>query len=237
MYRLKLERFEGPLDLLLQLIERRELDISDVSLSAVTEQYLSYLETNADLPPEDLADFIVVAAKLLLLKSRILLPNLFWEDEEDSQSLTKQLSIYRAYVRAGHFIRERLRHRHMAYARERAWPLETGAFSPPRALSRGMLRDMFERLLHDLAEFVRPMPELVARTISLTEKIAALRAMLAEQTRVSFADLVSETKNRMEIIVTFLALLELIKQRHIVATQSSHGGTITLVPAVSAVEV
>ena len=76
MYRFKLEKFEGPLDLLLQLIEKQELNITDVSLAAVTEQYLNYLAERQDLPPEELADFLVVAAKLLLLKSRILLPDL-----------------------------------------------------------------------------------------------------------------------------------------------------------------
>src|SRR3989344_5914455 len=103
MYSLKLEKFEGPLDLLLQLIERQELNITEVSLAAVTEQYLVYLSEHNDIAHEDLADFLVVAAKLLLLKSRLLLPELFVDDEEEAgTSLAEQLAVYRLYVKASH---------------------------------------------------------------------------------------------------------------------------------------
>lgn len=236
MYRPKLERFEGPLDLLLQLIEREELSISEIVLAQVTEQYLAYLEAHVDLPPEELADFLVVAAKLLLLKSRILLPNLFVTDDEDGQSLTQQLTIYRAYVKAGQHIAARFRRWQISYARERMLPVTTATFSPPRDLASALLQSVFEGILRDLAEFVRPMPELITRTVSLADKIQALRTMLTEQTRLSFADLVGGAQSRMDVIITFLALLELVKQRHVVAVQTSHGGTITLVETASMAE-
>ena len=91
---IKIENFEGPLDLLLQLIEQEELDITQVSLSAVAEQFISYLETIEKKEPEMLADFLLIAAKLLYIKSRALLPELEMELEEDSIDLARQLKMY-----------------------------------------------------------------------------------------------------------------------------------------------
>ena len=224
----KLERFEGPLDLLLQIILREELPISEISLAAVTEQYLAYLETHADLPPEELADFLVVAAKLLLLKSKILLPNFLVEDENDEQGLVKQLTIYRAYVEAGKRIAATWRRWRIAYARERLVVAGTSTFSPPSDLTSEILRGVLSKILSELTEFVRPMPELVSRTVSLAEKIATLRSLLMARERLSLSELLREARSRMDIIVTFLALLELIKQRHVVAEQTGHGDPIML---------
>jgi segregation and condensation protein A len=82
MYKIKIEQFEGPLDLLLQLIEEQKLDITQMALSTVTEQYIAILDQNVSIPPEELADFLVVAAKLLLIKSKALLPYLSAEEED-----------------------------------------------------------------------------------------------------------------------------------------------------------
>lgn len=230
MYRLKLEQFEGPLDLLLQLIERQELNITDVSLAAVTEQYLGYLDRQTDLPVEELADFLVVAAKLLLLKSRALLPDLFIDDEDDIGSgLVEQLAIYKQYVEAGHQLARRLRKRRFSYARERLPMFDAPVeFSPPANLTTYALKSSFAKILDELKEFVRPMPELISRTISLQEKISALRKLFEGGGKVSFKKILDDAKSRMEIIVSFLAILELIKQRHVVASQDGHGAHIVL---------
>lgn len=229
MYKIKIEKFEGPLDLLLQIIEREELNISDISLAEVTEQYLHYLEENSDLPPEDLADFLVVAAKLLLLKSRILLPQLFFENEEDGDNLTKQLTIYRAYLEASRFIAARFVGRNVLYARERPFILEAASFSPPTALPTATLHHVFENILRDLSDYIKPMPELISRSVSLKEKIASLRTLLESKRQINFGEVLASANTRMDVIVAFLALLELVKQRHVVAEQANHGGVITLV--------
>src|SRR3989338_1968327 len=224
MHRFKLDKFEGPLDLLLQLIEKQELSITDVSLAAVTEQYLNYLEAHQDLSPEDLADFLVVAAKLLLLKSRVLLP-----DEEDAElGLAEQLAIYKLYVEASHKLARRLRTRHFSYARERLPVAETATFSPPPSLTSEAMRHVFIKVLENLKEFVRPIPELIARTISLQEKIIALRKLLETGSEIDFHRFMQNAQSRMEIIINFLAILELIKQRYVIARQESHGASIVL---------
>lgn len=229
MHRFKLEKFEGPLDLLLQLIEKQELNITDVALADVTEQYLSYLAERQDLPPEELADFLVVAAKLLLLKSRLLLPDLFVGDEDETVGgLTEQLEIYRRYVEAGRELARRIQRHHFSYARERLPIAETAAFSPPSILTDDAMRQVFIKVLEDLKEFVRPMPELITRTISLQERISVLRRLLEGGPEVNFQKILEDAQSRMEIIVSFLAILELIKQRYVVARQDGHGTSIVL---------
>src|SRR3989338_9236417 len=99
MYQTKLEQFEGPLHLLLELIEAEKLDITSIALSKVTDQFLDYLTETSDLHPEELADFLVVAARLLLIKSRALLPSLTGEGDEEAD-LERQLKIYREYYEA-----------------------------------------------------------------------------------------------------------------------------------------
>src|SRR3989344_5157057 len=100
MHSFRLEQFEGPLDLLLQLIEQQELDITTVSLAKVTDQYLQYLEELERIVPEEVADFLLVASKLIYLKSKYLLPDLAVADEQDSGDLERQLKMYRQFYEA-----------------------------------------------------------------------------------------------------------------------------------------
>ena len=118
-YTIKIQKFEGPLDLLLQLIEQEELDITEISLAHITEQYLEYLATIEELYPDELADFLVVATKLLLIKSHMLLPELTLEDE-DEESLTRQLQLYKKYVEAARRLHDRWQG--TAELHTRPWP-------------------------------------------------------------------------------------------------------------------
>ncbi|MFA5953926.1 MAG: segregation/condensation protein A [Patescibacteria group bacterium] len=221
MYKFKLERFEGPLDLLLQLIEHNELTITDVSLASVTEQYLEYLDKNSDLRPEELADFLVVAARLLLLKSRVLLPQLFIEDEEAEAGvdLTSQLVLYRLYVAAGMKLYKQYRSPLTCFARERAPRSTVISFSPPPSLAVDHLGNIFAVIIAELESFVRPAPELISRTISLQERIRAMRTLISSAHQLDFRQILADAKTRVEVIVSFLALLELVKQRHVLVTQ------------------
>ncbi len=233
MYQFQLERFQGPLDLLLQLIEKEELNITEVSLAQVTEQYLAYVDQQTDLSPDELADFLVVAAKLLLIKSRVLLPQLFGlEEEETAEDLTRQLALYKMYVDAGHFLAKRLRSGKACYARERIAKTETVTFSPPQSITPATLKLAYATLLAELEAYVRPAPELITRAISLKEKIATLRTLLSQAGEVNFHERVLKgAKNRTDIIVSFLALLELVKQRFVVARQDGHGANIVVMRA------
>lgn len=233
MHSFTLERFQGPLDLLLQLIEKDELNITEISLAAVTEQYLAYVDQQTDLPPDELADFLVIAAKLLLIKSRVLLPQLFGPEEEDAtEDLTRQLALYKMYIDAGRFLHDRLKSGKSCYGRERLIKTETVSFSPPPSVNNEALKKAYLAVLAELEAYVRPAPEIISRAISLKERIATLRTLLTTGGEMNFHERVlSGATSRTDIIVSFLALLELVKQRYVVARQDGHNTHIVVIRA------
>ena len=232
-YEVKLTVFEGPLDLLLHLIKREELDITTVSLAQVTDQYLEYISLLEELNAEILADFLVIAAKLLLIKSEMLLPRPPGapgeEEEEDvGDELARQLIEYKKFKEAALELREREEMGFRAYVR----------LAPLPKLERSLL-DLEDVSLADLVEAVRlalnvrpPAPsvsEVVAPfTITVAEKMALIEERLTRQRRVSFNHLLAQAVSRLEIIVTLQAVLELIKLKGIVVQQERLFGEIVI---------
>lgn len=211
MIKVRVKQFEGPLDLLLQLIEQNRLDISTVSLAEVTEQYLGSLEQIEQLHPDELADFLVVAAKLLFIKSKVLLPQLM-VPEEDGLSLEDQLRLYKTFVGAAEQVKKLFRKRHVMYGREHTATIEP-SFSPPRRIGAPQLHESLVELLKKLEPlFVIPQT-VIARAVSIQERLESIRRMVQEQVSVNFHQLLATATSRTEIIITFLALLELVKQR------------------------
>lgn len=226
-YAIKLEQFEGPLDLLLQLVESKELDISTVSLANVTEQYLDYLETIEERFPEELADFLVVATKLLLLKSRLLLPDLPVADD-DEETLAEQLRIYKDYLAAAHSLEALIGERRFLYGRPpQAMKIES-VFSPPPDLAASRLRDFFRDVLSGIEAFISLPEERLRRSVSLHERIMDLQALIQENLTVSFKNILEKAESKSEVIITFLALLELVKRRIIHVRQHEHFGDIAI---------
>ncbi|MFH1597512.1 MAG: segregation/condensation protein A [Patescibacteria group bacterium] len=221
MYKIKLEQFEGPLDLLLQLIEQQELDITTISLSTVTGQYLEYLANTESLAPEELADFLVVAAKLLLIKSKTLLPQLDWEDE-DAGSLETHLKIYKEFLEASYVIQKTIRRHKWSYTRETLKTFNlTPVFSPPQHLTTIDLRDMFIRIIKDIEPIVELPASVIRKTISIKDRIGYIQGLINERISVNFLAVLKGAKTKTDIVVTFLALLELVKQKTVVVTQPS----------------
>lgn len=226
-YAIKLEQFEGPLDLLLQLVESKELDISTVSLATVTEQYLDYLEKIEERFPDELADFLVVATKLLLLKSRMLLPDLEVADEE-GETLTEQLRIYKDYLEAARTIEALIARRNFLYGRPLMAMKMEPVFSPPPSLTAPVLRDFFRDLLVGIEVFISLPEERLRRTVSLQERIMDLQALIQENVLLSFNALLEKAESKSEVVVTFLALLELVKRRIVHVRQREHFGDIAI---------
>ncbi|MDD5040311.1 MAG: segregation/condensation protein A [Patescibacteria group bacterium] len=218
-YKIKLEQFEGPLDLLLQLIEQEDMDISTVSLAAVTEQYLAYLNETEDIPLEELADFLVVAAKLLLIKSRILLPNAQIEGEEDGSDLEQQLRMYREFYEASKVLNKMVHQRHFLFPRERMAVRVDKIFNPPQGVTADRLKELFVSVLVGLEPWVNLSQEVIIKTISIRERIGNIQQLIKKRAEVSFHELLKSAKNKTEIIVTFLAVLELVKLRTIAVVQ------------------
>lgn len=218
MRHISVPTFNGPLDLLLQLIEQEQLDITQISLAKVTEDYIAELQKLEELPVDELAEFLVVAAKLLLIKSRLMVPGDSGPADESATELERQLKMYKAFVDASkHVLKLYNRHR-VGYPRDGYANVEP-IFNPPPHLEAAHLRDLYATVLHELEPIVRLPETVIIRTMNIREKIAQVQARLLEQRRSSFHDLLKEATNRTEAIVTFLAVLELVKQRQIAVVQ------------------
>lgn len=230
MKEFKLEQFSGPLDLLLSLIDEEKLNISDVSLSAVTEQFLNYLEKLENKKPEELADFLVIATRLLLIKSQKLLPQ-FALEEEEGPSLEEQLRLYKMFVEAAKKFNHFWENKNQSVFRlepPRPPGLRFGEagrpakFVPPPNFSLGDLRESMGKLLERLRP-LKPLPETqIDKTVLLEEKIKNIHALLKKAKSVSFSALLNDSRNRTEVIVAFLALLELVKGREVALKQKKN---------------
>jgi len=223
-YNIKLEKFEGPLDLLLKLIEAEEVPITEISLAKVTDQFIEYVNRSQDLDPGEVADFLVVASKLLLIKSRILMPSLDFEEEAEG-SLERQLKIYKEYYEASKKIKELLRRKNFMFSRNKAIQVFTPKFSPPVKLRLKDLGLIFQLIVNRLEPVVNLPQEVIKKTISIGEKIRQIKEMILEKVSFSFKNLLSRG-DKTEVIVSFLALLELVKQQSVRVNQSGLFGEI-----------
>lgn len=227
MYEIKVEKFEGPLDLLLKLIEREELDITQVALAKVTDQYIEQLQKLPEIPAEELADFLVVAARLLFLKSKMLLPLLHWDQEEEEGDLERRLRMYKEYVEAAKKVQGMLSAKRHTYVREKP-PVSALGFAPPKDFTPDKMAELFRDVLRRLIPVVKPPEGVIEKTVSIHEKIRHIQDLIGKHAKASFHDVLKSASTRSEIIVSFLALLELVKQRHVAARQSDHFGEIHL---------
>lgn len=232
MVSVKLEKFEGPLSLLLQLIEQEELDITQISLAKIADQYVDYIRTAENIDPEEMADFLVVAARLLLIKSKALLPYLFPEEEEEIKDLEEQLRMYKEFLEAAKKVQGLIGKKRFMFARpwnRRAIFFAEKLFSPPKKLKVEDLamafRDTIGRLRPIMAELAE---ERLERKINIEEKIAAIRQSLFERLKVRFSQILGLARSKTEIIVSFLAMLELIKQKEVIVEQGELFGEIEI---------
>lgn len=213
--------YEGPLDLLLDLIERAELDITEVSLALVTDQYLAYISGLEQLNADEISAFLVIAAKLLQIKSEALLPRPPAREpgEEDAgRSLVDQLKLYKRFKEIGGWL----------YARQEAG-LQTflRIAPPPRVEPKLDLSNITLEKLIAAAQsaFARenqkePLGTIIAAPrVTIREKIDLISKTLREVQRSTFRALLNDGASRLEIVVTFLAMLELIKRYRIDARQ------------------
>lgn len=228
MRSVKIEKFEGPLDLLLQLIERQQLDITQVALSQVTDQYLAHLRGLAERQPDELADFLVVASRLLVLKSRALLPYLIWEEEEAGEDLEQQLKMYQAFVAASQVIQRLIRGRRFSFFRLKPPLSEEVMFNPPKKITKGQLAKIFEQVLARLEPIVNLPQRALAKTISIKERIEKIRDLIFSKGICTFEEVLTGQCGKAEMIINFLAMLELVKQREISVIQDSLFQSITI---------
>lgn len=230
-FQIKLPDFEGPLDLLLYLIEREELDITKVSLAMVTGTYLEYIHLLGKLQVDQVADFLVIAAKLLLIKSQALLPRppaIVPEGEEDvGDDLVKQLLLYKQYKQVAQTLGEREAAGLHTYVR----------LAPPPKIDAKL--DLTGISIDDLLLAVRaaldvekPAPSVgtVVKPFKLTirDQMGLIERTLLHRPQISFKRMLADAQDRVEIIVTFLAVLELLRRRKIQVLQDQIFGDIVI---------
>ncbi len=234
-YQINTELYSGPLDLLLQLIERAELDITRLALAQVTDQYLEYLHQLEEQNAAEVSAFLVIAARLLQIKSSALLPRPTLPgvalEEDPGEALARQLIIYKRFKELSGFLELREIDGLRTYLRLDTSPRTQ--FSAKLDLSELTL----ENLVKVAGEIFRngnelpPLSEVVTfPRITIREKINTILDTLKKEGRLSFSNLVTKKGNRVEIVVTFLAMLELIKRHMVGATQSMLFGAIELIP-------
>lgn len=232
MFDIQLPQFEGPLELLLELIEKEKLSINDISLSQIANQYIEKIRSRGNFPAQEVADFIVIAATLMLIKSRTLLPSLELtaEEEGDINELTKRLAIY-AQIRLSALVLQKIFGKNILFPKD---PFKNYRvdFRPPRIGEKtANLKDFASAIKEIVAEapIKAELPEASVRTVvSLEEKILEIMKRVTEKLEMSFAELSGHGLNksvleeeRVHIIVSFLAILELAKQGIIMVRQDA----------------
>jgi len=212
-FEVKLQAFSGPLQLLLELIEQKEMPITEVSLAQVTDGYLQYVNTH-EVPPEELADFLVVASKLLLLKSRAILPDPEpVEEEVDPSLLAEQLRLYKAFVDVSAHIDERFSGATRMFARRTMAIEPKTEYQMPENAGPERLRGAFAALLKCLSPFFSLRQASLERVVSVNERLEQIRGAVLQRSRMTFRDVLQGSKSKSDVVVSFLALLELVKQK------------------------
>ena len=214
--------FEGPLDLLLQLVESEKLDISTLSLATVADQFLTYVHETKEIPMGELADFLVVAAKLVYLKSRLLLPTLSDQEMDEGPDLETQLRRYKAFVEASKELNHMWLSGSVAFARDPSarTVLRVAGFSPPPNISSNLLQEMMTRVIQRLEPIVKLPQAAIERMVTIQEKMRHLYDRIRNIAKTSFHEFVGHGATKTEKLVSFLALLELVKQRYVKVSQA-----------------
>ncbi len=233
MIDVKIDKFQGPLSLLLQIIEKEELDITTVNLAKIANEYLDYVKSSSEILPESMADFLLMAAKLLFIKSKALLPYLFSEeDQEEVDDLAGKLKMYKDFVDLSLVIQKIIGKKKFSFFRQitknnKRFKFIEGEFFSPKNVNPESLKDEFAKLLSKVEKVEEKLESrVIIPEISIEERIFYIRDMVSQKIKINFTRIFRESKSRTEIIVNFLAILELAKQREIIFNQDDLFGDI-----------
>lgn len=212
--------FSGPLDLLLELIEKRKLSVNDVSLAQVTDDYIAFIENKEQLPVGDLAEFLLIASTLLLTKSKSLLPNLELtpEEEGDIQELQERLLQYKEIRRASRLLKRQWNTQPLFIPLRQLQP--EPVFAPAPDMTVRQLKEALLSSVKALPTFVTQKTARVAKVINLDQMIERLTKKIQAAMRDTFSNMTKDS-NKVESIVGFLALLELVKRGLVTAEQGN----------------
>ncbi len=225
--RLKLDIFEGPLDLLLYLIKKSHLEVSDISITQVVGQYLQFLEMMKLLDLSIASDYLLMAANLISIKSKNILPKEEEEEEQEEETaedLVKKLLEYEKFKEAAGFLRNKEGQRNKYFSRPPSAAKEYNQTYIEASIFD--LISAFKSALKDVPKDV--FFEVMKEEFTVEEKIHDILHIVLNKGKVSLEKLFSQNKSKLEIVVTFLAILELIKLKEIIAVQEKLFGPISI---------
>jgi segregation and condensation protein A len=230
-YTVNLATFQGPLDLLLQLIEKEELDITKIALAQVTDQYLAEIRQMPRRDPAELSAFLLIAARLLLIKSQVLLPKApiaALTEEDEGDDLVRQLQEYRRYKEAAQQMRSWLEEGRRGFGRLAAPPLPVPRPDELQGATLDALLDALQQRIQELTPEQRRHPLTVRREVTLADRARRVYRLLRERTQIYFQEILEEAPGIEEIVVTLWAVLELIKRHWILVEQEELFGPIII---------
>lgn len=235
-YEIKLENFEGPLDLLLHLIKKNEMDVYDIQVAEITAQYLATLDAMKSLNLDIAGEFLLMAATLLHIKSRLLLPQSVDEEAEEEEidpraELVRRLLEYQKYKDAGEMLNLRPQLGREVFARKFPSP-ELADTDDGEMVAVGVfeLVEAFQKLLKETSDpYVH---EVQVERLSVAERVTAIIDQLEGHRELAFMELFPKSPERPLVVVTFLAMLELVRMRMVRLMQNSRCGGIWLYPSV-----
>lgn len=220
-YKIRLDIFEGPLDLLLYLIKEEELNIYDIPITRITEQYLEYMNVMEMLDLDVAGDFLVMAATLMQIKSRMLLPvnpeGVAEEEEDPRAELVRRLIEYKAFKEAADKLRGFENLRSGVFTRANVEPEVDGGDSPFLEVSLFDLINAFQKVLKTLP--VETFHNVEKDEFTVAEKVNEIFHRLVREPMIRFSALFKSAKNKVEVITVFLALLELIRMKEVLISQ------------------
>ena len=232
MYEITLQEFTGPLAKLLELIENRHIEITQISLSEVTADFLKYINTIDHNRPEILAEFLPVAAKLLLIKSKAILPGLELTEEEDREikNLQQQLEEYRRFKEAARVINNIWRQNRISHSRDFLAGIKflnienadytSNFFYPPKNFNLNHCAELLKKLYQEIVAQTPPQAELIMKVLNLEEKIRETLNKLSSKIERAFSNIAAKN-DLSDIVITFLAILHLFKEGKIAIKQAA----------------
>ncbi len=234
-YKVNLKKFSGPLDVLLHLIEEKKLAVEEISLARVADQFLAYFQNlpNNGLAAPDhrriLADFLVVASRLILIKSRSLLPNLVLtsEEEGDIKDLEERLKKYQRIKIWGKELGRLVKNGNRYFDRESFYNPDP-IFLPPENISAADLAEIYKNFLKTLPQAEKPEERNLRRIITLDQKIKELRSRINSAVEASFNEISKGVKTKLDVILNFLAILALFRSRILEISQNETFGDIRI---------
>jgi segregation and condensation protein A len=235
-YQIKLEVFEGPFDLLFHLIDKNEVDIYDIPISEITQQYLAYLEEMQSLDLEIASEFLVMAATLLAIKARMLLPKLpkvleeeSPEEEDPRDELVARLLEYKKYKLIADYLHRQEKEQRKVFFRPNEEDLFISLFADQNPLEGVQIDDLKAALIQVLKKNfdLEPMKEIPREEITIKKKMTEITVILQKHPQgISFFSLFNNSVSKVEVVVQFLALLELMRKKEVKVSQSSLCGDI-----------